>query len=378
MKTYHYTDEAKAKDKRTIFLTLPLIFAAIGIPAILFMKAVGKDDPFLPVFLGILWGLIAILVPFFRYRICSVYWNNYRVELQGSVVRVESGGKTLFQAPVSELSSFHFHKPSHTFILGHARGGIQVPAGISDPLDFQETMHAMLNGEPAGANDHSDAPERDLLEDRLRLVFRSGVFDRMKDQVAFSTGHPLRAFPVSLGIAASLSTLFSLGMLDRGGVPFGIAAAVTGVSAVIAVAGIFWRQHVTLRLAEKTFAVQSFLRGSSGRIESFGVNPCRTLSAHSRFIWIETLYYLFVFDGQRLWRLSSLEDTLEQQVDLGRDLAARSGAAFAEGPVEAQAGSLTSGKVRFAMNWWIPAAVLAGGLAGPLPRMLVSFFGGQP
>ena len=213
---------------------------------------------------------------------------------------------------------------------------------------------------------------RDLVQEKLSLVVKSGKYDQAHGTVAYSFGHAGRAFPVCFGSAMCLALLFGWGQLSRSGVPFMLIAALTAFAISLILLGAYMRNQVVLNLKERIFTIKGLFGAQTGRIVSVGVNPCRTLTAHSRIIWMETHYYLFLFDGGRIHRISPLKDFKEHLVDLARDLSLRANVAYVAGPVRLSSGKqLNPASVEFIMNWWIAAAILAGAFAGIAPRILI-------
>lgn len=379
MKRYRYPETAARKERRMTFLWLPLLFVGFGGLFTLMMFVTAKSNALTQAlsYASAMFVLMLVIL-YFRYRRVSAYWRDYVVEIGNHTIAVRSAGKTLFEKPVKELSFVQRSKSTGAILLGHPGGGISVPLAIDGADNLIETLSRIRSGEWVEDDHIPEPPARDLLAERLQLVLPSAKYDAIAHNVSFFRRHPLNPFPMALGIAIAIVALANLMPWLRQGISLAIPLVLAAFGASLAFPGFLWKIHFNVHLTDGKLTVRSLFCKRTGVIRAIGVNPCHVLTARFRSITIVQRDYLFAFDGRHLIELSGFQDFPEHALDLARDLAVRIKAELVQGPVSVKAvtegGAKTRGlrpsRRKFRMNWWVPAALIGGGAAGILQRLV--------
>ncbi|PKA16390.1 hypothetical protein [Leptospira haakeii] len=349
MQTFRYPNAAVNKDRRTVFVQLPLIFLGVSIPLVLFMYAIGKGELFLPIVMIVIMVFTAIVTIYFRYLTVSVYWKDYRVILSGFQISVFSNGTAIFEGASYDLSSFQYDTFSRGILLGHPKGGILIPDAIENVQILFQTLKAMRAGQPAGNVDQILV--QDFLQERLALVSKHAEYNPVLQKVRIVWDHPLCPFPICTGAMLIIAGLFDLIFYKKPtSHPFTLCIAYIIIGVLLLFLARIWKRECSINIDEKSFILKKGLRTFSGLIDSLGVIPSKVLTAD---LSISERYHFFVCSEGRIFEIGSSQEFPDHALNAAQDLARKMDIKLLK----------NRGKPKFLIDNWIPAALIAGGLA---------------
>ncbi|TGK41181.1 hypothetical protein [Leptospira andrefontaineae] len=349
LQTFRYPNSAINKDRQTVFVQLPLIFLGISIPLTLFMYAIGKGELFLPIIMVVIMLFVAIVTIYFRYLTVSVYWKDYRVLLSGFNISVFSDGKAIFEGASYDLSSFQYDIFSRGILLGHPRGGILIPDTIENVQVLFQTLNAMRTGKPAGNVDQILL--QDFLQERLSLVSKHIEYNPVLQKVRIIWDHPLCPFPICIG-----AMLITVGLFDLIFYKNPTSHPITLCIAYI-ITGIFflflariWKRECWINIAEKSFILKKGLSTFTGLIDLLGVVSSKVLTAD---LSISERYHLSISSEGKIFEIGPSQEFPDHAFNAAQDLVSKMDVKLLK----------NRSKPKFLIDNWIPAALIAGGLA---------------